>query len=88
MKRAIFGGTITIAVLALVFTISASHANAYVGSGCPTYQTYYANGYSNNFCVPSNYQTPVIQAPVYTQPAYNYYPTNYGSYGYGHSYHY
>lgn len=94
MKRAIFGGAVTLAVLAIVFSVTSSSANAYYGAGvgCPTYNTYYTNGYSAAYCVPSNYPTPVIQAPVYN---YNYsgsynYSGNYSytgtSYGYNNGY--
>jgi len=60
MKNLIISGASIFVMTAIAFVALPGHALAW-GSGCPTYNTYYANGYSNTYCTPSN-----VPPPTYT----------------------
>ncbi len=91
-KKALISGVLGLAVFTVVFVTTSHGAHAqFVGSGCPSASVWYANGYSNNYCVPSFYpgypQTPSNGIPGYGTGYGNgngyYYGGNYGpNYGY------
>lgn len=61
MKKLAISAVSALFVAVAVVSIGAGDANA--SYGCPQYNAYYNNGYSQTYCYPSYYPTPIIYTP-------------------------